>query len=208
MGRNRNWNYNIFPDDLSFCILFGESSYLVNRAMMKMVTLPDLQVSNTNLFSTFSGKQFSISRDHSNLIYILESGEFIKYSLVEGTSLVVHITEPKDGDDDKHMLLGWKNSNELFYQRNAKQYSLNIETGESIFVGEYMFDIAQSPDEKYIAYIRPGWWIARDHMTYEENQKYDELFNEDAYGTIVQDAKTGEIVKFIPNEYLVGWFYD
>ena len=205
-----NWQYDdagIFPEDLSFCILFGEPTYLVNHTLGKKVVLPNLHPSDLNDFFYY-GKHFAITRDHKYLIYVLNSGEFIKYSLLDGTSTVIFADKPVEENDSYFILLDWKSNNELYYQRNTSQYSLNIDTKKSTYVGEYMYYITQSPDGKYMAYTHPDLQDIMGSLSDEEYLEYGKLFNEEDYGTIVQDTKTGKIVKFIPGEYLVGWFYE
>ena len=207
----RSWQYDgagIYPDDLSFCIIFDEPSYLINHTMKQMVVLPGLQPKESTGF-LYYGKQFLISRDHKYLVHILNSGEMIAYGLVDGSSRIIFIDEPVYESYDRLELLGWRSDTELFYQRGTRQCFVNTITGDSVYVGEYMFDITQSPDGKYIAYSRfhineaMGWMASG-----EEHGQYLKLFDEEDYGSIVQNAETGEIVKFIPGEYVVGWFYD
>ena len=193
-----------FSDDMTFAISSvptstGTAMALVNHSLGKMAILPDCPY--------LAGNACLITRDHRYVIFIDGEKRIMKYSLLEGAISVVFCDESMEKTENLS-LISTMNNEEVYFERNGKQYILNTETGESKHVGDYMFSITQSPNGEYIAFTHPHWLYARWLMIHDGYHEYGERFDEEDYGSIVQNAETGEIVKFIPGEYVVGWFYD
>jgi hypothetical protein len=210
-----------FPDDLSFAIKPGEESVLVNHEMGKMVLLPNFPILN--------GSLCLITRDHKYFLYT-ERHMIKKYNLMEGTISEIFTDEPFNSSNYLR-LLSIKDDQAIYYERGEKQFCLNINTGVSTYVGRFMYSINESPNGKYIAYTHPSYlWVgfSSDEAFFEYRELFEGEFgygemneNEgggkyvkhipgeypaEGGGTFVQDIETGEIVKFIPDEFVIGWF--
>jgi hypothetical protein len=102
------------------------------------------------------------SADNAFLSYlkypVTEEGIYSKDEILQ-----ICVIDVETGEETAQIPIGagsaqlsqWHASGKIFYNLNEKGYLLDLESKSIVFLGDWVFRPALSPDEAYIAYLRP-----------------------------------------------------
>jgi hypothetical protein len=86
----------------------------------------------------------------------------------------------------------WHSSGKLFYNLNDRGYCLDLESKAVVFLGDWLFRPALSPDEAYIAYLRPIY----EHVSYLCDDEQIEVYEaQNEYGLYLLDLSNRNSLK-------------